>query len=68
MMVRGVLLDIDGVLTVSWAPLPGAVDTIAWLRDKDLPFRLVTNTSARSRQEIAALLDEAGMPLTRSTS
>ena len=62
-MVRGVLLDIDGVLTVSWAPLPGAVDTIAWLRDKDLPFRLVTNTSAKSRQEIAALLDEAGMPV-----
>jgi len=48
---------------VSWAPLPGAVDTIAWLRDKELPFRLVTNTSAKSRKEIAALLDEAGMPV-----
>jgi HAD superfamily hydrolase (TIGR01458 family) len=62
-MVRGVLLDIDGVLTVSWAPLPGAVETIRWLRDQDLPFRLVTNTSSKSRREIAALLGDADMPV-----
>jgi ribonucleotide monophosphatase NagD (HAD superfamily) len=40
-MIRGVLLDIDdidGVLTVSWEALPGAVDTIGWLRDQTLPF------------------------------
>ena len=34
-MAAGVLLDIDGVLTVSWKALPGAVETIAWLGEHD---------------------------------
>ncbi|MCU1456410.1 MAG: hypothetical protein JWL73_502 [Actinomycetia bacterium] len=62
-MARGVLLDIDGVLTVSWRPLPGAADTVEWLRDHGIGFRLVTNTSSRTRHEIAALLADARMPV-----
>ena len=31
-MVDGLLLDIDGVLAVSWEPIDGAVETLAWLR------------------------------------
>src|SRR5258708_37513651 len=58
-----VLLDIDGVLTVSWRPLPGAVRTINWLQDRAIEFRLVTNTSSKTRREIAALLADAGMPV-----
>jgi ribonucleotide monophosphatase NagD (HAD superfamily) len=60
-VVDGVLLDIDGVLTVSWEPLRGAVETIHWLTSQGLEFRLVTNTSSRTRREIAALLARAGM-------
>jgi len=60
-MVEGVLLDIDGVLTVSWQPLPGAIETIDWLRTHGVDFRLVTNTSSRTRGEIATLLGRAGM-------
>ena len=30
--IRAVLLDIDGVLTVSWRPLPGAVEAVTRLR------------------------------------
>ncbi len=60
-MARGVLLDIDGVLTVSWRPLPGAVETVRWLQGHDVDFRLVTNTSSRSRREMADLLAAAGM-------
>ena len=60
-MVEGVLLDIDGVLTVSWEPLPGAIETIQWLTRQSVPFRLVTNTSSRTRREIATLLGRAGM-------
>jgi HAD superfamily hydrolase (TIGR01458 family) len=62
-MADGVLLDIDGVLTVSWDPLPGAVETIRWLQAQEIDFRLVTNTSSRSRRRIAALLAAAGMPI-----
>ncbi|MGQ0670458.1 MAG: hypothetical protein ACT4PO_12410, partial [Actinomycetota bacterium] len=39
--IEGVLLDIDGVLAVSWEPIPGAAKTIDWLRKEGLPFRLV---------------------------
>jgi len=60
-MVEGVLLDIDGVLTVSWKPLRGAVETIQWLTTEGIEFRLVTNTSSRTRREIATLLARAGM-------
>lgn len=60
-MARTVLLDIDGVLTVSWRALPGAAETLTWLRNRGIDFGLVTNTSSRSRCEIAAALAEAGM-------
>ncbi len=62
-MVSGVLIDIDGVLTVSWRPLPGAAECLRWLRKEGVPFQLVTNTSSRSRREIAQVLEGAGMPV-----
>ncbi len=57
------MLDIDGVLTVSWEPLPHAGETVRWLDDQGLEYRLVTNTSSRSRHQIASLLAAAGMPV-----
>ena len=60
-MVDAVLLDIDGVLTVSWRALPGASSTISWLREHGVEFRLVTNTSSKSRRQIAGVLHDAGM-------
>jgi HAD superfamily hydrolase (TIGR01458 family) len=60
-MATKVMLDIDGVLTVSWQPLPGAVDALRWLEGEEIGFRLVTNTSSKSRLQIAALLARAGM-------
>jgi HAD superfamily hydrolase (TIGR01450 family) len=61
--VRAVLIDIDGVLTVSWKPLPGAVAAIEALRRADLPFALVTNTTSRTRARIAETLVDAGFPV-----
>lgn len=58
--IDGVLLDIDGVLAVSWEPLPGAIDTIAWLRSNDVPFRLITNTTTKTRSDLAGTLRDAG--------
>ncbi len=59
--IRGVLLDIDGVLVVSWEPIPGAAETLRWLHDRDIPFALVTNTTTLSRRSLAARLSEAGV-------
>jgi HAD superfamily hydrolase (TIGR01458 family) len=60
-MAKVVLLDIDGVLTTSWRPLPGAVETIGWLKEHNVQFRLLTNSSSRTRRGIAELLMELGM-------
>jgi len=56
-----VLLDIDGVLTVDWQPLPGAADAVAALRDAGLPFRFLTNTTSRTRVALARALAGAGI-------
>ena len=60
-MASTCLLDIDGVLIVSWRPLPGAADTLRWMKAKGIAFGLVTNTSSRSRREIAATLNDVGI-------
>ncbi len=59
-MIEGFLLDIDGVLAVSWEPIQGAVDTLAALRSEGMPFRLITNTTTGSRAELAQTLRGAG--------
>lgn len=58
-----VLIDIDGVLTVSWEPLPGAVEAMRRLRAADVPLALVTNTTSRTRARIAERLADHGFPV-----
>ncbi|HEX5936851.1 MAG TPA: TIGR01458 family HAD-type hydrolase [Actinomycetota bacterium] len=60
MAIEGLLLDIDGVLAVSWAALPGAVDALRALRDDGLPLRLITNTTTKTRADLAGTLRGAG--------
>jgi len=62
--IGAVLIDIDGVLTVSWQPLEGAVAALRRLRAAALPLALVTNTTSRTRASIAAVLAGAGFPVT----
>ena len=61
--MEAVLIDIDGVLTVSWRPLPGAVEAVSQLRDAGLKLALLTNTTSRTRASIAATLADAGFPV-----
>lgn len=61
--VRAVLIDIDGVLTVSWRPLPGAVEALREIRAAGLGVALVTNTTSRTRASIARTLADAGFPV-----
>ena len=64
--IRAVLIDIDGVLTVSWEPLPGTVAALHRLRAAGVPLALVTNTTSRTRASIASVLAETGFPVTAS--
>lgn len=58
--IEGLLLDIDGVLTVSWRALPRAVEALVQLRALGLPLRLLTNTTSRTRDSIAGALVHEG--------
>jgi HAD superfamily hydrolase (TIGR01450 family) len=61
MAVGGVLFDIDGVLVTSWKPIPGAAETLAMLADNGVARSYLTNTTTKTRVQIAELLREAGM-------
>lgn len=65
-MAKAVLLDIDGVLTTSWQPLPGALKTLDWLNEQRIDFRLLTNSSSKTRCGIADLLGDCAMPVGES--
>jgi HAD superfamily hydrolase (TIGR01450 family) len=61
MAVGGVLFDIDGVLVTSWEPIDGAAQTLQVLADNQIACSYLTNTTTRTRVQIAELLSEAGM-------
>lgn len=61
MAVSGVLLDIDGVVTVSWQPLPGSAEAVAAPRRHGLPLRFLTNTTSRTSRSISQALANAGI-------
>jgi HAD superfamily hydrolase (TIGR01458 family) len=58
--IRAVLLDIDGTLTVSWRPVPGAVEAVTRLQDTGFAVGLLTNTTSRTRAGMASALRAAG--------
>jgi len=53
-MIRGVLLDLSGVLYAGDTALPGAAEAVTRLRDSGLPLRFLTNST---RTPKASLLD-----------
>ncbi len=54
------LIDLDGTLYAEGAAIPGAVAALAGLRAAGTAFRLVTNTTSRSRAMLVARLREYG--------
>lgn len=60
-MLRGVLLDLSGVVYVGDTALPGAIDAVARLRAAGLPLRFLTNTTSKSRRVILEGLRRIGL-------
>jgi HAD superfamily hydrolase (TIGR01458 family) len=54
--VQGALIDVDGVLHVDGTPIPGTADALNRLRADGVPFRLLTNTTMRTRAALGELL------------
>lgn len=61
--IEGFLLDVDGVLHVGHAPIPGATDFLNLLQARGTPYRLLTNTTTASRATLAARLKTMGLPI-----
>ena len=55
------LLDMDGVLYIGERTIPGAAETLAWLRESSIPFRFITNTTTRTPDELIAALERLGL-------
>ena len=58
---RAYLLDLDGTLYAGGAAVPGAAETLQRLRRQQTPFRLVTNTTSRSRSGIVGRMAGYGI-------
>ncbi|MFI4869128.1 MAG: HAD-IIA family hydrolase [Steroidobacterales bacterium] len=67
--VRGLIFDVDGTLLLSdrslgaYQPLPGAAQTLATLKQRGVPFVLLTNGSAYAPADHAARLRNVGLPV-----
>jgi phospholysine phosphohistidine inorganic pyrophosphate phosphatase len=57
----GFLLDLDGTLYTGDVAIPGAADALSELRAHAVPFRLVTNTTSRSRRMLVDRLAGYGL-------
>ena len=51
--VRALLLDLDGVIMRAGEAVPGSVEAIRTLEQRQVPYRIVTNTSLMSRATLA---------------
>src|SRR6201996_9117166 len=61
MAIESWLMDMDGVLVHEAEALPGADRWLAALRERDLPFLLLTNTAIYPRRDLAARLRASGL-------
>jgi NagD protein len=64
---RGFIFDMDGTLVLGdrvnhgLRPLPGAVEMLAWVRGRGLPYVVFTNGTNRAPAHFARVLREAGL-------
>lgn len=62
--VDGLLIDIDGVLTLGEEVIPGAPEVIETLRARQIPFRFMTNTTIYCRYTLLDRLHALGFAAT----
>jgi HAD superfamily hydrolase (TIGR01458 family) len=58
-----ILLDLDGTLYVGDKALPGAIASVAQLREAGIALRFITNTTTKSQQELVGQLRAMGFQL-----
>ena len=61
--IRGVLLDLSGVLYIDNQPVPGAIEALGRLRDAGLSVRFLTNTTRTPQSRILDKLESMGFTI-----
>jgi HAD superfamily hydrolase (TIGR01458 family) len=61
--IKGVLIDLGGVVYVGDRALPGAIDAVKRIAAARLPRRFITNTTRQSHRSILARLGALGLHL-----
>ena len=56
MTIRSWLIDMDGVLVHEEHAIPGAPEFVRRLREREMPFLVLTNNSIYTRRDLAARL------------
>lgn len=56
----GIVLDMEGVLHVDWHPVEGSPEAVTELRRRGIELAILTNTTGKTRVEIAARLATMG--------
>jgi HAD superfamily hydrolase (TIGR01458 family) len=59
--IKGLLIDLDGVIYNDSELITGATESIQWLREKNIPFRFLTNTTMKSRTSLHQKLQSFGI-------
>ena len=59
--VEALLVDLDGTVYFGGEPIPGAIETLEALRQAEIPFRFITNTTRRPRSAILEILHGMGI-------
>jgi NagD protein len=59
---HGYLIDMDGVLYRGSQLIAGADRFVKQLREREIPFRFLTNNSQRTRRDVAVRLERMGIP------
>jgi HAD superfamily hydrolase (TIGR01458 family) len=61
--VKGILLDLDGVVYVGGKLLPGSLEAIGHLRERNILLKFITNTTRRPRRQIVSDTAQLGLSL-----
>jgi len=63
MTLKGLLIDLDGVIYIGKKPVPGAKEAIAFLDELGYPYHFVSNTTRKSRKSIVKHVQQLGFDI-----
>jgi HAD superfamily hydrolase (TIGR01458 family) len=59
--IKGLLIDLDGVIYNENRIIEGSVETVRELRRRHVPFRFITNTTMKCRESLVKKLEKFGI-------